>query len=145
MTLQGLRVGVQEYGTSNRPLLDGLAERGAEVTAVPVYRYGLPEDVEPLRAAVRAIVGGEVAIALFTTAMQAVHLFAVATEMGQAEAVRHAMRRIVIASIGPTTSEELREQGLGVDLEASHPKMGYLVREAAAQGPGLAATKRHAS
>ena len=145
MPLAGRRVAVQEYGTPNRQLLDGLAGRGAQVTAVPVYRYALPEDVEPLRAAVRAIVAGEVAIALFTTATQAVHLFAVAAEMGQVDAVRGALRQVVLASIGPTTSAELLEQGLGVDLEASHPKMGYLVREAAAQGPGLAATKRHAS
>jgi uroporphyrinogen-III synthase len=59
------------------------------------------------------------------------HLLQVATMSGQAGGVRDALARVVIASIGPTTSEELREQGIRVDLEPSHPKMGYLVREAA--------------
>jgi uroporphyrinogen-III synthase len=49
---------------------------------------------------------------------------------------------MVVASIGPTTSEELRQQGLTVDLEASHPKMGQLVRDAAERAPALLASKR---
>jgi uroporphyrinogen-III synthase len=43
----------------------------------------------------------------------------------------------VVASIGPTTSEELREQGIRIDLEPSHPKMGFLVREAAERAGAL--------
>jgi uroporphyrinogen-III synthase len=81
-------------------------------------------------------------VALFTTATQIVHLFEVAGRDGQAEALRQALQRVVIASIGPTTSEELRERGVSPDFDASHPKMGYLVREAAEQGPALAAAKR---
>ena len=51
--------------------------------------------------------------------------------MGLGAAVHEALNRIVVASIGPTTSEELREQGIRIDLEPTHPKMGFLVREAA--------------
>jgi uroporphyrinogen-III synthase len=43
----------------------------------------------------------------------------------------------VKASIGPTTSETLRSYGLVVDLEASHPKMGFLVKEAAEQSEAM--------
>ena len=42
--LKGKRVAVQEYGASNAELLAGLAERGAQVTRVPVYQWALPED-----------------------------------------------------------------------------------------------------
>ncbi len=42
-------VAVQEYGESNTSLIAGLEARGAEVLAVPVYRWDLPEDLEPLR------------------------------------------------------------------------------------------------
>jgi len=52
------------------------------------------------------------------------------------------LRRVVIASIGPTTSEELRQRGLQVDLESSHPKMGFLAREAAERARDLLRTKR---
>jgi uroporphyrinogen-III synthase len=140
--LSGRRVAVQEYGAPNPDLLHGLAARGAAVTRVPVYRWALPEDVEPLRAAVRAVAAGELDLALFTTATQVVHLLQIAASMGQEDAVRAGLSRLVVASIGPTTSAELREQGLTIDLEASHPKMGFLVRDAAARGPALAAAKR---
>ena len=35
----------------------------------------------------------------------------------------------VVASVGPSTSETLRENNLPVDFEPSHPKMGFLVNE----------------
>jgi uroporphyrinogen-III synthase len=141
-SLRSLRVAVQEYGVSNPELLQGLEARGAQVTRVPVYRWALPEDLEPLRAAVRSVAAGDVDIAIFTTGMQVVHLFEVAATLQQKEALRKGLGRMVVASIGPTTSEELRQQQLQVDLEASHPKMGFLVREAAEQASDLLRTKR---
>jgi uroporphyrinogen-III synthase len=138
----GLRVAVQEYGVSNPELLAGLESRGAHVTSVPVYRWALPEKLEPLRAAVSAVARGEVDVAIFTTGMQIVHLLQVAGTMEQEDAVRAALRRMVVASIGPTTSEELRQQQLAIDLEASHPKMGFLVREAAERSADLLQAKR---
>ena len=51
------------------------------------------------------------------------------------------LKRSVIASIGPTTSEELRRRGLERDMEASHPKIGFLVREAAERAAALRLTK----
>ena len=85
---------------------------------------------------------GEVDVAIFTTGMQIVHLLQVAGMMQQEDAVRAALRRMVVASIGPTTSEELRQQQLAIDLEASHPKMGFLVREAAERAPDLLRSRR---
>src|SRR5207302_1555576 len=61
---------------------------------------------------------------------------------GARTAVRRGLARCVIASIGPTTSEELRRHGLAADLVASHPKMGLLVREAAEQSGTLLHAKR---
>jgi uroporphyrinogen-III synthase len=141
-SLRGQRIAVQEYGKPNDELLRALEARGASVTSVPVYRWALPDDIEPLRGAVTAIVRGELDVALFTTSVQIVHLMQVADSMGQSNATRDAMRRMVVASIGPTCTEELRNQGVAADLEASHPKMGFLVREAAARSPDLLLLKR---
>jgi len=140
--LEGTRLAVQEYGISPVELLEGLRSRGATVTRVPIYRYALPEDLAPLRAAVRAVADGAIDVALFTTATQVVHLFQVADQMNLADQVRQGVARLVVASVGPTTSEELREYGIRVDLEAGHPKMGVLVREAAEQAPVLLAARR---
>jgi len=70
------------------------------------------------------------------------HLFQIAEDAGKKEALRASMERIVKASIGPTTSETLRGYGLSVDLEASHPKMGFLVKEAAEKSQALRERKR---
>ena len=127
--LQGARVAVQEYGVSNPELLAGLRERGAQVTRVPVYQWALPHDLSPLRAAITAIAEGAVDVVLFTTAVQAIHLFQVAAEIKLEEPVRNGLKRAIVASIGPTTSEELERRGIRPDLEPSHPKMGFLVKE----------------
>jgi len=141
-SLNGLRVAVQEYGVTNQEFIEGLEARGARVTSVPVYRWALPEDLKPLRAAVRLVVAGGIDVTIVTTAMQIVHLFQVADTMKQSEALRDGLGRVVMASIGPTSSEELRQQRLAIDLEASHPKMGVLVREAAEHAVDLLRTKR---
>jgi len=142
LSLAGLNVAVQEYGASNPDLLAGLESRGAKVTPVPVYQWALPEDVEPLRKAARAIAEGELDVVLFTTATQAVHLMQVAAELRLADRVLAGLQRMVVGSIGPTTSEELRQRGIPIDLESSHPKMGYLVREAAERAADALRNKR---
>ncbi|HZT39038.1 MAG TPA: uroporphyrinogen-III synthase [Bryobacteraceae bacterium] len=125
------RIAVQEYGRSNPELLSALRARGAEVTPVRVYRWDLPEDLGPLREASRRLAAHEFDIVLFTSGAQIDHLFRIARDLGIEEAVRSGLRSAVLGSIGPTTTEALEEYGLRPSLEPSHPKMGFLVREAA--------------
>jgi uroporphyrinogen-III synthase len=129
--LDGARVAVQEYGVSNPELLDGLEKRGARVTRVPVYQWALPDDLAPLRAAIQSLADAKMDVVLFTTSVQAVHLFQVAETMNLEKEMRTGLERAMVASIGPTTSEELSRLKIRVDLEPSHPKMGFLVKEAA--------------
>jgi uroporphyrinogen-III synthase len=143
--IDGRRVAVQEYGASNPDLLSGLEARGARVTRVPVYRWALPDDLAPLETGARAIVDGHIDVVLFTTATQVVHLLQVAETLGIREAVRTGLKKCVVASIGPTTSEEIREQGIQPDLEPTHPKMGFLVREAAERAGDILRKKRPTS
>jgi len=120
---------IQEYGRSSPELLEGLRARGAQVTTVPVYQWDLPEDTGPLREAVRRLAAGQFDVVMFTTSVQVVHLLRIAAEQGVEDQVRSALRRMVVASVGPSTSETLREHDLPVDFEPSHPKMGFLVNE----------------
>jgi uroporphyrinogen-III synthase len=135
------KLAVQEYGRPSEELMRGLQARGAEVTAVPVYQWELPEDIEPLREASRRLARGEFDVVLFTAAIQVQHLFQVAEEIRVAEAARTGMARAVVASIGPTTSETLREMNLAVDFEPSHPKMGFLVNEVAREAARVLGSK----
>jgi uroporphyrinogen-III synthase len=125
-------IAIQEYGATNDELLAALRERGAHVRRVPVYDWQLPEDVGPLRNAVQLVLKRGIDVIFFTTSVQVRHLMFVAGEMKLADQLCRAMTDVFVASIGPVTSDELRQNGLPVDMEPSHPKMGFLVSEAAA-------------
>ena len=133
LPVAGLRVAVQEYGKPSPELIEGLRHRGAEVTSVPVYRWALPEDTAPLRRAIAEIADGRIGAVMFTAAQQVVHLLQVAAEEGREADLRAALaHRVIVCSIGPTTTETLREHALPVDIEPEHPKMGHLVAAVAA-------------
>lgn len=140
--LRGARVAVQEHGMPSPELYAGLSQRGASVFPVPVYKWAPPEDTRLLREAITALARNQFDVVLFTSSVQAHHLFRFADEMSQREELIHALRRAVIASIGPVTSETLHEYGITVDLEPSHPKMGFLVKETAEQSAELLQLKR---
>jgi uroporphyrinogen-III synthase len=135
------RIVVQEYGRPATELIDALRGRGAEITTVPVYQWGLPFDTAPLREAVKRLAAGAFDVAMFTTSVQVPHLMKIAAEEGLEDDVRRAMKRVVVASVGPSTSETLREFGIEPDLEPSHPKMGFLVNETAAKAAGILQSK----
>lgn len=135
--LAGLRIAVQEYGLSNRDLLEALKQRGAQVTPVPIYRWALPEDTAPLKEALRQILAGQVQVMLITNAAQFDHMMQLAGQEAQTEPFKQACKRLVVASIGPTASERIRSYGLSVDFEPSHGKMGILVKETSEQALSL--------
>jgi uroporphyrinogen-III synthase len=145
LDLRDKHVAVQEYGVSNPELLEGLRERWAHVTPVPVYQWDLPEDQAPLRAAVNSVIARQIDVVLFTTSVQVNHLFQIAEQVGKKDALKAGLEKVVKASIGPTTSEVLRSYGLSIDLEASHSKMGFLVKEAAEQSEALVKRNRSRS
>lgn len=136
--LEGARIAVQEYGVSNRELLDALTARGASVMPVPVYRWALPDDLEPLRRAVAAVADGGIDVFLLTSGIQLAHLWQVVDIMGCEAEFRRGLASTFLGSIGPITTEEIVRRGLTPDLEASHPKLGFLVREAAEQASAFA-------
>lgn len=137
VALDGKVVAVQEYGVSNEDLIKALKKRGAKVMRVPIYRWGLPDDTKPLKQAIDAIIEGKVQFAVLTSAVQIQHVLQVAAEQGKEAAFRDAMKHVVIASIGPTTTEMLRESGFAVDFEPVHLTMGALIAELAASASSL--------
>jgi uroporphyrinogen-III synthase len=139
--VKGLRVAVQEYGASNPDLLKALDQRGAEVFQVPIYCWALPEDLEPLRQELDEIIAGKVSVLLITNAAQVDHVMQVLEKDGKVEHFRAALKKMVVASIGPTASERLRQHEWPIDLEPSHPKMGVLVKETSEQAHTLLNTK----
>jgi len=142
MDLSGKRIAVLEYGIPNPQLVAALESLGASVAPIPIYRWALPEDIGPLRAAMQKVLRAEADMALFTNGAQVEHLFKVAADDKADDGLRIALQKIVVASVGPVCTQVLEQFGLKPDLEPAHPKMGALIAESAASAHRLLAAKR---
>jgi len=127
--LSGKRLAVQEYGVANARLYEALKARGADVLAVPVYRWEPPEDTGPLKEGIEAVIERSVAAALFSSANQVYTVFRFAAEAGLAAAFAQGLEGLVVGSVGPICSEALAAHSVRVDVEPTNPKMGPLARE----------------
>lgn len=137
------RVAVQEYGRPNLQMNAALESLGATVTPMTIYRWTLPDDVAPLREAVRRLAAREVDVVIFTSSIQLDHLLEIARERDLEEQVYSALRNdAVIASVGPVMTEWLESHGIPVDIIPKHPKMASLVKTAADESAALLQRKR---
>ena len=144
--LAGKVMAVQHYGGPNRPLVQRLRERGAEVREVTLYNWGLPEDQAPVLAMIDELTQGRVDAIAFTSQPQVGNLLTIAAGAGKEPALRQCLGHrlesapatepasepaaapgAVVASVGPVCSRRLREAGIAVDVEPEHPHMGNLV------------------
>jgi uroporphyrinogen-III synthase len=139
--LAGLRIAVQEHGEPSTQMYEALRQRGATVFPAHAYRWELPEDIAPLRDAIQALCGGQVDIVMFTSSIQLTHAVKIAAELSLESNFLDAFSRVVVASIGPSTPATLRSHGVQVDLEPSHPKMGFLVKKTAEKSGELLRSK----
>ncbi len=137
-------VGLQEYGRTNPSLIAGLEARGARVFNLRVYQWGLPDDCGPLEQNVQAVAAGERDVLMFTSAPQVDHVLRVARNAGVAERLLDQARSMAVASIGPSTSERLREREFSVDIEPDVFKLGQLVVAAARDAKEVLERKRRA-
>jgi uroporphyrinogen-III synthase len=140
---RGKSIYVQEYGRTNAELVQGLEQREAlSVRQIKTYSWTLPDDLAPLHSAIERIANGDAEVALFTSGVQLAHLLQVAEERGALARLRAGFARVVIASVGPLTTEALVAQGLPPDIEPEHPKLGHLMVALSALAPQKLAEKR---
>jgi uroporphyrinogen-III synthase len=133
LPVQGKRIAVQEYGISNLELIAELKKRGADVFSFPVYRWAFPHNPGPMQEAIQRIIRREADVVLWTNAQQIYHVLEMARKMEAEKDFSQAMSQCFIASIGPTMTEALQENGFSVDFEPSQTKMGVFVLELAQQ------------
>jgi uroporphyrinogen-III synthase len=143
LKLSGQRVFIQEYGEPNVALVEALTARGATVRSVPVYGWSPSADDGPMQIAIGLLCGDSADVALFTSQKQVDYLLSSAERSGQKESLLAALNdRILVASVGPTTSDKLRRNGIAVDVEPEHPKMGHLALALGRTGEALLNAKR---
>jgi len=137
LLLDGKKIAVQEYGRPSDEFYQELATRQAHVLPVPVYRWEFPEDTGPLLAAIGETIAGKFDVLMFTSANQLHNVLQAAESEGLRDQWLAAANKCVIASIGPTATQTLKECGLPKDIEPPIPKMGHLVRETLGQAPHI--------
>lgn len=102
-------------------LPEALRARGVEVDVVPVYRT-VP--VEPDRDVLDLLRIGRIDAITFTSPSTARHFSAAVERAGMDP--RSALSRIVVASVGPVTTEALRRLGIEPDVEPEESTMQAL-------------------
>ena len=143
LPISGKRLWIQEYGRPSPQLVAALEQRGARVQSVSVYGWEMPIDTGPLEAGIRTLAERRADVVLFTSGKQLDHLVGFARQLGCEEQLLAALREYVLCvSIGPVTSEALRDWGIPIDLEPPHPKMGQMVTTVAKEGRQLVDAKR---
>jgi uroporphyrinogen-III synthase len=136
-------IAVQEYGRPNVQMNAALETLGATVTPLTIYRWTLPDDMQPLREAARRLSDGKVDVVIFTSSIQLDHLLETARDLNLEEQVYSALRSdVVVASVGPVMTEWLEAHGIPVDIIPKHPKMASLVKTAADESAFLLLRKR---
>lgn len=126
-------IAIQEYGEPNEELNKALFEQGVRLLRVPIYRWALPDDLEPLKKGIQAVINGEVQIVLFTSKTQIDHVMKIASQIAPEASFRTALNNAWVASIGPVCSGGLRSHGIDVNFEPSRPKLGVFIKEIAEQ------------
>ena len=125
--LKDERVIVQRYGAKNPELEQGLIAMGATVIEIPVYRWSMPDDTQPMIDLIGALERREIDAVVFTSASQVHHLFNVAQQLGAGDSLAANLNRTLVASIGPVCTAALRHFGVAIGLEPRPPKLGPLV------------------
>ncbi len=128
LELKGRRVILLHYGERSETLAETLLARQAKLEEFWLYRWEMPEDLEPLRGVVRRLVAGEIDALAITCQIQFRHLYDVAVELGLAQKLVRALNeQVVAAAVGPTCAAILQAYGVRVAVMPEHPKMGPLV------------------
>lgn len=142
MDVRGKLIALQQYGVPHQRLTEALLSRGAQVMQVPVYRWRLPDDIAPIERNIDALCEGRVDVVLFTSGPQVGALLDVAKRVGKEQALRAALARVAIGSVGPSCTEAMQNLELVPDFEPEHGKMAHLVREAGRASRAVLARKR---
>lgn len=126
------RVAVQLDGSGGSDQIDRLLRAGIDVVPIPVYRWGLPDDMSPALRLAEAVIAGRVQAVTFTSGPVIRNWFCIAERQGMAAELRRALTdgRTVVGSIGPVCTRIALSEGLGSDhlVQPEAYRLGPLVR-----------------
>ena len=131
----GQRIVVQMDGSEESPEIERLRSHGADVVALPVYRWTLPEDRGPALRLADSVISGRVQAVTFTAGPAVRNWFAIAADAGVDEALRVALTdgRCIVGCVGPVCAETATAHGLASPylVRPDTFRLGPLVRAVA--------------
>jgi uroporphyrinogen-III synthase len=139
--VDGRRVAALLDGRSAPVLAEQIRALGAEVVAVPVYRWELPDDVEPVLRLIDLIVGGGVDAVTFTSSPSIWNLVRLAAEAGRQQQLQAALSGPVRAvCVGPVCASTARDSGFARVVEPERARLGAMVHTLEAEASNRVAT-----
>ena len=125
----GKRVVVQRDGAPRAYLAEALADLGAEVVDVPVYRWVPADDRAPVTRLAEAVVDGRVNAVTFTSSPGFDGFLDAAEAAGIAATVQAALNTSVLAvCIGPVCADQARLRGIRQPVEPHRGRIGAMVQ-----------------
>ncbi|MGY6501983.1 MAG: uroporphyrinogen-III synthase [Acidimicrobiales bacterium] len=125
----GKRVAVQLDGAVGTELGEAIESLGAEVVAVPVYRWSLPDDLGPAGRLARAVADGAVDGVTFTARPAVENFLEIAAELGIDEEVTAAMAGpVAVFCVGPVCAARAVELGLSSAQQPERPRLGSMIQ-----------------
>ncbi|MDQ2727821.1 MAG: uroporphyrinogen-III synthase [Actinomycetota bacterium] len=126
--IAGARVAFQLHGDDAAEFTSALEAAGAEVLALPIYRWTRPGDDEPALALIDACCGGRVDALTFTSAPGVHNFMAVAEGAGRSGELVDAAGAMVIGCVGPVCAGAAAEEGFKNLVVPDAWRLGSLVR-----------------
>ncbi|MFI6727272.1 uroporphyrinogen-III synthase [Streptomyces atratus] len=111
--VEGRRIALQLHGEPLPGFSESLRAAGAEVVAVPVYRWVDPEDIAPLDRLLDSALARGLDALTFTSAPAAASLLGRAEKRGLIPELLSALRDdVLVACVGPVTALPLQARGI---------------------------------
>lgn len=126
--LTGTRIGLQLDGARSQPLADALADLGADLVPIPVYRWSLPDDTGPVLRLAQAVADRRVDAVTFTARPQIESLCEITETDGLLDGVRRAFAQgVVVVCVGPVCARAAIDAGFPDPVVPVRPRLGSMV------------------
>ncbi len=124
----GQVVAAQVHGADEGQAYRGLQEVGVTLLRVKPHRWVLPEDREPARRLVLAVVGGAIDVIICTSGLAVRNLFRIGAELGCEEGLLAALReQTAVAALGPMTAQAFWGAGIPVAVTTARSQRADLI------------------
>lgn len=125
----GKRIAVQLDGAGATGLCAQLADLGADVIGVPIYKWSLPDDTSAAERLIRAVVDRRVDAVTFTAKPAVDNCLEIAALHGLAEELIEALQSDVEAHcVGPVCATGITEAGIDRVFVPDRHRLGALVQ-----------------